>query len=525
MSNHSQEKTNSGSWLNNLSAWDKLAGIIFGLTSAVTLWLLGTVISLNMLPTLYLGVVIVLVVLFLFAIFKTLFANKKKDKKGQESAGMIRLLGLVLALALVLVDAVGISMVSKLHGTLTNIGNDGEEVVYEIVGLYVRNDDSAQKLEDVAAYSTGYSYAYDRDTMETAMEKMTKSVENSLDFKQFESDLVAVDALLAGEVNAVLLNVGYISVMEGLEGYIDIDSRIRLVHEFQMVDEDANNVIINEDTKPKDITEEPFIVYVSGNDSNYSSKKQRSDVNILAVVNPVTKQVVLINTPRDYYVELVGSGKGDGKRDKLTHCGNFGVECSMLTLGELYDQDIHYYARINFKGFTNMVDAVGGVTVYSEKEFRTYTGALVKKGDNYMDGETALSFVRERYAFADGDNARGRHQMAVIKAIIKKAASGAIITRYGDILDAMGSSFSTNLTNEEMSNLVKMQLGDMASWNIQSFSVLGKGNGGKEYTFSIPNQKVYVAYVNDTYVDHAKSLIDKVFAGEEITEADLTIAQ
>lgn len=525
MDNHSK-----GTGFKKWDAWNKLACAILGLTGAVTLWLLGTVISLNMLPGHYLAIVIVLVVLFLFGIGKALFVTgfggedtkKKKNKKSQGSVVAVRMLGLILALALVLVDAAGISMISKLRGTLTDIGNADEEIAYEVVGVYVLADDRAEELVDIKSYDFGYSLSYDEESIKTAMERMEKTIDKKLDWSKFDSDVEAVEGLLAEDVEAILLNTAYISVLEGQEEYWDIASRLKLIHEFKMEDKDVT--VLNTDTKPEDMTKEPFIVYVSGNDSDYTSKNQRSDVNILAVVNPVSKQVLLINTPRDYYVELVGSGKGDGQLDKLTHCGNFGVECSMLTLGELYNQDIHYYARINFKGFTKMIDAVGGVTVYSELEYYTPTGTLIKKGDNYMNGTTALEFVRERYAFEDGDNARGRHQMAVIKAIIKKAASGAIITRYGDILDAMGSSFSTNLTNDDMSNLVKMQLNDMATWNIQTFSVMGEGNGAKEYTYSIPNQKTFVWHQDETYVEHAQDLIDKVFDGETITAEDLVVS-
>ena len=78
------------------------------------------------------------------------------------------------------------------------------------------------------------------------------------------------------------------------------------------------------------ITKEPFVIYLSGVDTRGElTEKARSDVNILAVVNPQTKQVALINTPRDYYVDLAGTNS----KDKLTHAGLYGVETSMATLG------------------------------------------------------------------------------------------------------------------------------------------------------------------------------------------------
>jgi len=167
---------------------------------------------------------------------------------------------------------------------------------------------------------------------------------------------------------------------------------------------------------------------------------------------------------------------------------------------------------------------MGGITVYSDASFfAAESGTQIQKGDNHLNGEEALGFVRERHNLPDGDAARGRHQMAVIQAIIKKAASGAILTHYGDILDSMGGCFGTNLSNDEASKLVKMQINDMASWNIKSFSVLGDGYGERNYCYSIPGQTVYVLPQNAAYVDHAKDLIDKVFDGETLTDEDLVL--
>ena len=109
-------------------------------------------------------------------------------------------------------------------------------------------------------------------------------------------------------------------------------------------------------TEANKITKEPFVVYLSGVDNRGElTEKARSDVNILAVVNPSTKQVALINTPRDYYVDLAGTNS----KDKLTHAGLYGVETSMATLGNLYGVNVDQYLRINFAGFISIIDAVG----------------------------------------------------------------------------------------------------------------------------------------------------------------------
>ena len=268
------------------------------------------------------------------------------------------------------------------------------------------------------------------------------------------------------------------------------------------------------------ITEDPFIVYVGGSDTRTSKLTERynSDVNILAVVNPTTKQVLMINTPRDYYVKTTKT-KGN-LLDKLTHCGSYGLQCSLDTLGNLYDQEISYYTMVNFNGFKKLVDAIGGVDVYCEKSFNAHTDDIYfEKGNLHLNGRKALAFVRERYAFGDGDYARGRHQMEVLSEIINKLASGTIITRYAQIIESVEGMFTLGFTNEEISQLVKMQLSDMASWDIKTYTVTGTGTS-KE-TYSMPGQKVYVTIPNYDTVEHAKSLMQKVFDGELVTDEDL----
>ena len=268
------------------------------------------------------------------------------------------------------------------------------------------------------------------------------------------------------------------------------------------------------------ITKDPFIVYVGGSDTRTSklTKQYNSDVNILAVVNPTTKQILMINTPRDYYVKTTKT-KGS-TLDKLTHCGSYGLQCSLDTLGNLYDREINYYTMVNFNGFKKLVDAIGGVDVYCEKSFNAHTDDLYfKKGNLHLNGRQALAFVRERYAFGDGDYARGRHQMAVLKEIINKLASGKIITKYADIMESVEGMFTLGFTSEEISQLVKMQLSDMASWDIKSYTVTG--TGAKRETYSMPGQKVYVTIPNYDTVDHAKGLMEKVFDGKLVTDEDL----
>ena len=264
------------------------------------------------------------------------------------------------------------------------------------------------------------------------------------------------------------------------------------------------------------ITKEPFVVYLSGVDNRGElTEKARSDVNILAVVNPTTKRVALINTPRDYYVDLAGTDS----KDKLTHAGLYGVETSMATLGNLYGIQVDHYIRINFAGFISIIDAVGGVDVYSDQAFTSvgspgyYDPTTFAEGWNHLDGKSALAFARERHAFASGDIQRGINQMKVIDAMANKLKSPTVLMSFSKLMDAVSDCFVTSLSQEQISALVRMQLGDLANWDIESCSVTGS-SGKSSQCYSAKGQSLYVMKPDESSVSKAKELIASVLGGE-----------
>ena len=264
------------------------------------------------------------------------------------------------------------------------------------------------------------------------------------------------------------------------------------------------------------ITKEPFVIYLSGVDTRGElTEKARSDVNILAVVNPQTKQVALINTPRDYYVDLAGTNS----KDKLTHAGLYGVETSMATLGNLYGVNVDQYLRINFAGFISIIDAVGGVDVYSDQAFTSvgspgyYDPTTFAEGWNHLDGKSALAFARERHAFASGDIQRGINQMKVIDAMMNKIKSPTVLMSFSKLMDAVSDCFVTSLSQEQISALVRMQLASLSDWDIQSYTVTGTG-GKSSQCYSAKGQSLYVMKPDENSVNQAKELIASVLGGE-----------
>lgn len=266
------------------------------------------------------------------------------------------------------------------------------------------------------------------------------------------------------------------------------------------------------------ITKEPFVIYLSGVDTRGElTEKARSDVNILAVVNPKTKQVALINTPRDYYVDLAGTDS----KDKLTHAGLYGVENSMETLGNLYGVEVDHYIRINFAGFMTIVDALGGVDVYSDQAFTSvgspgyYDPTTFVEGWNHLDGQAALAFARERHAFATGDVQRGINQMKVIDAMLNKIKSPTLLMSFSKLMDAASDCFVTSFSQDQISALVRMQLSDFAEWSIESYTATGTSAKSTK-CYSAKGQSLYVMKPDTASVNEAKALIAGVLGGEEM---------
>lgn len=246
----------------------------------------------------------------------------------------------------------------------------------------------------------------------------------------------------------------------------------------------------------------PYIVYISGIDTYGDvGRVARSDVNILAVVNPQTKKVLLVNTPRDYYVQLRGT---TGVRDKLTHAGIYGVERSKGTLEDLYGTPINYTVRINFTSLLKMVDAVGGVDVFSDYAFSA-GGYEFIQGTNTLNAKQALAFARERKSFTEGDRTRGQNQQRVIEALIAKLGEPSTLVNYQQILSSLEGTFQTNASSSEIGDIIKQQLGGIGAWRTESISV--DGTGSSNVTFSMGNQLLYVMEPDVSTVNAAKAKI------------------
>lgn len=248
--------------------------------------------------------------------------------------------------------------------------------------------------------------------------------------------------------------------------------------------------------KSVDTTEESFNIYLTGIDQWESEKGldlERSDVNMLVTVNPVTKKVLLTSIPRDTYVKLHTAQQ----MDKLTHTGVYGVDETLNTVEDWLGIDINYYVKMNFTGAKDIINAMDGIAVYSPVAFESsLKGYKYEKGWNAMGGSRALYFARERKAFEGQDSIRVENQQRVIEAIIKKMTSKTtLLTKYGDIMSAAGDNIATNMPASDMTALAKMQITDLSEWDIEKQKI--EGEYDMDYVASLTQSQKFSIYRPD----------------------------
>lgn len=419
-----------------------------------------------------------------------------------------KITGIITKIVSLMISAVLVVGCIYIGSTRNALGNiSGNSMHRTEIGVYVLEDSEAQSMEDIIDKSFGINKTTDRINTDKAINEINERYECNIATVEYDDSIALAAGLYSGEMDAVILNSAYINMIEENENYQDFEEKIRLITTITY-----DNDVVNDNNENYLSGDGIFTMYISGIDTNGEPTVNRnSDVNILMTVNTNTHQILMINTPRDFYVPTTVSG---GMRDKLTHAGCYGIDCSVGTLEMLYETNIDYYLKVNFTGFVDIINLLGGIEVYSETEFTTWNGGYhIAAGTNYLNGEEALGFARERYAFGSGDRQRGKNQMKVIKAVINKMLSADMLMNYTQILDAVSSSMVTSMSYNEIGDLVKMQLDGMTSWNIQTYSVDGTGDNLPSYSLSSAN---YVMVPDETTVAQAKAYLAAVYDNQII---------
>ncbi len=490
----------------------KVFGIIFSiLLVAATMYLLFNVIKLNVLPTKLLFLMtIVFVLLDLIFILLFCFATKGVVSK---------IICIIFTVAISLGSCLGGFYLSKTGGLLSNITNVAKHSK-NTVSVIVKQSSDMKNKNDLAGHSVGTLANINTQGSKKILKELNKSG-IQMEKREYGSLTEMLESFYNGEVDSIVINESSRSQITDIDAYKDFDNNTRVVYQtsYKVENTDKANAVSN-------ITTTPFNVLISGSDTRGGyDENGRSDVIMVATVNPKTGTILLTSVPRDFYVETAcdaADGCQQGALDKITHTGIHGTNTTKRTVEKLLGIEINYTFKVGFDTVTDIVDAVGGIDVnvepgYECSNFLHAPGLSVHAGVNHLNGEQALGYARERYAYSEGDRQRTKNQQQVLMGIVDKITSPAIVTNYASIMDSMSNTFSTTMSNDEISSLIKYQLNSNPKWKMEQYMVNGTGD---TLMCAELGDAAYVMVPDQSTVTTAKNKINAVLAGKSADDVE-----
>lgn len=466
-----------------------LFSILLVLIYAYTAYLLN---NLGFLSNKYAIIFMIVSLIILLLVILGIFKVKKVIAKV-----FLYLIGIIAIVLMI----VGTKYLNSTKKFIDNISK--EKVSYDYYYVMVLKDSKYNKLSDLKGKTIGKTGNTESNVMHKIKMKYTEKAYANTEFLYKGLQDNTIDSMVLSSVEEYLLE----------QNEPDFTDKVKVIYTIKV-----KNKKIKKATKS---INEPFILFISGIDIDGKiSKVSRSDVNIVVTVNPNTHEVLLTTVPRDYYVMLHGT---TGLKDKLTHAGIYGIDMSVKTVEDLLDINIDYYLRVNFDTVVKLVDQMGGITIYAEKDLNYCN---IKKGYNKINGKCALQFSRDRKSFSSGDRHRGQNQEEVIKAIINKAQnSSVLLTNYNSILQNLENNFETNVSNDTIKEAIKLQMKDMPKWNVNNYNL--NGSDSKNYTYSVgldyythkeDGKMLYVMEPDYKTVNNAKKYIKEIYNGKRFNE-------
>ena len=481
-------------------------GIVLSILLVVaSFYLLYQLIKINVLPTKLLFLITIVFVL-LDAIFALLLCYYTR-------AIASKIICVVITLVLIFGSCMGGYYISKTGSLLTNITNVTKHAK-NTVSVVVKQSSDIKNKSQLNGLSVGTLHTIGTQGTSKALKELSK---DGIVMNQSEYDSLSamLEAFYNGEVDSIIINESSRSQILDMESYADFDNNTRVVYQtsYKVENTDKANAV-------SDITSKPFNVLISGSDTRGGfDENGRSDVIMVATINPKTSTILLTSVPRDFYVTTAcdaADGCMQGALDKITHTGIHGTNTTKRTVEQLLGIEINYTFKVGFDAVTELVDAVGGVDVtvapgYAVNNFNSLSGFSVHEGVNHLNGEQALAFARERYAYTEGDRQRTKNQQLVLMGIVDKITSPSIVQNYSSIMDAMSNTFSTTMSSSEISDLIKYQINNNPKWKMEQYMVDGTGDTlmcaelGDAASVMVPDQST---------VKLAKDKINAVLAGK-----------
>lgn len=393
------------------------------------------------------------------------------------------------------------------------------------VSLIVMAESTKEDVQDINGSKIGVLTNINKEGTKKSLNDISKQ-NIGYSTEKFDNVPAMLQALYEGQVDAIILNEAYRSNVSEIENYENFNNETKVIHQTVYYTKEANNSLA-----VSDITSKPFTILITGNDSfGALDEVSRSDVNMIVTINPLTSTILMTSIPRDAFVTEVCDDYACnyGVEDKLTHTGIYGADTTKDTLENLLDIDINYIFRVNFSSMIDIVDALGGIDIDVAEGMavsRFYSDSTLEgihEGQNHLNGKRALAYSRERKAYLDGDVQRARNQQQVLQAMFKKASSPEIITKYSNILKAVGKAFDTNMTTKEITSFIKYQLQASPSWKFEQYVLKGENTlkVSPELGMEVSAVELY-AYSIQTASEKIQAVLDGNSSDTIETEEDI----
>lgn len=415
----------------------------------------------------------------------------------------------------------------KIEGQITKLFN-GAEGKGTVIGFYVVNAEYKQahpdifsstevseNIEDYAGDVFISSIAVDSVNQNYALQQLQKDINANVSIIDRQTLLDAVNSLYNNEGQVMVLSNTMTSMITEEEGYGDFLNNVTMVTSYTKEVEDT---VEKTDVS---LTTKPFCVFFGGNDEEGDLYLQgRTDVDMMVTVNPNSHQIAIVAMPRDSYVP--NPYYGEGAYDKLTHLGLCGIDNTLNGLNQQFGLNgaLNNYVVINFTTYRQIIDALGGVDVDNDVEFTSeFDGQYYPAGPIHLEGNYALTYVRERYAFVNGDFERNLHQQMVMQAMIQKLCSPEVIVHFESLLKALEGTFMTNISSDSIYALCKKQFDENISWNIVSYHIEGDASGYEYCTAEGDYRSVVYPY--DNQIEFVSNVMNSVINGDIVTQEDI----
>jgi LCP family protein required for cell wall assembly len=436
---------------------------------------------------------IILSILCIITIIKSIFKNKRIKIL------IITTLSLIFSILTIIIGY----NVNKIYSAISKISTNSQTYSTSIVSL---KENEINAIEEIKSEKIGI--LNDEKSVDGYQIPQEIIKENKLENELVEYDnyLDLINDLLNKKIDLIFLPTNYSILFGNIEGLENLNEKTKIIYTKD------KNIKIEKTLNTKNL-DKPFTVLIMGVDSEQENIKGSSfngDSLILITFNPKTLNATMLSIPRDTYTPIACfAGQ---KKNKITHAAWYGESCMMQTIENIFNINIDYYIKINFKGVTSIVDALGGVEINvpynfcesnSNREIGGSSTIYVREGLQTLNGEQALALARNRHPWPEycssewtnynsNDFIRGQNQQLVIQGMLNKIKNINSIDTFYNMLNSISNNMETNMSTDNI----------LSFYNIGKDILSKNANNKSDLSNLIGFERMYLSGYDQTIVDY-----------------------